>query len=86
MSYTTKIASTLIIALVALPAFADELRQQALFKIERSKNANIVQYDVRVDENGKLAKKKPVIAYWIRPGKEERIRQLNWIQRTFAYG
>ena len=76
----------LAIALLPAPGYADDPAQQSLFKIERSKNANIVQYDVRVEADGKLAKKKPVIAYWIRPGKEERIRSLNWIQRTFAYG
>lgn len=86
VNYTKKVGSALIVALLALPTFADETQQRALFTIERSKNANVVQYDVRVDENGKLAKKKPVVAYWIRPGKDERIRKLSWIQRTFAYG
>ena len=86
VNYTKKATSALIVAVLALPTFAGETQQHPLFTIERSKNANVVQYDVRVKESGKLAKKKPVIAYWIRPGKEEQIRKLTWVQRTFAYG
>lgn len=36
-----------------------------LFKIERSKNANIVMYDVFIDENGEINKRNPMDAYWM---------------------
>ena len=61
VNYTKKVANALIVALLAHPTFADEAQQRALFTIERSKNANVVQYDVRVKESGKLAKKRPVV-------------------------
>ena len=61
MNYVLKVASSLIVALLALPTFAGETQQHPLFTIERSKNANVVQYDVRVKESGKLAKKRPVV-------------------------
>jgi len=55
-----------------------------LFKIERSKNKNIVQYDICVSENGDVSDPKPVKAYWIlENGKRS---DLNFIQATLAYG
>jgi hypothetical protein len=65
---------------------AETLTSHPLFHIERSKNANIVQYDAQVAEDGRLFKKKPVVAYWIRHNEQGQRQELNWIQRTFAYG
>lgn len=60
--------------------------RQHLFHIERSKNANIVQYDALVRADGKLFRKEPVIAYWIRLNEQGQEQELSWIQHTFAYG
>jgi hypothetical protein len=60
--------------------------RDALFHIERNKNANIVQYDVQIGADGRLDSKKPVVAYWIRLAEQGQIRKLTWIQRKFAYG
>lgn len=57
-----------------------------LFKIERSKNANIVQYDAQVTPDGKLYQKEPVTVYWIRIAEDGRKRELSFIQRKFSYG
>lgn len=83
-----QLAAMSLLAALLLPAtgWTADAEQQTLFHIERSKNDNIVQYDALVDEDGRLNKRKPVVAYWIRPHKEDRIKQLSWIQRTFAYG
>jgi hypothetical protein len=62
------------------------LETRHLFKIERSKNTNIVQYDVQVTPDGKLYQKKPVIAYWIRLAEDGRKRELTFFQRKFSYG
>lgn len=78
--------AVLVFLFSAMPALGGELTPQALFKIERSKNANIVQYDAQIEVGGKINSRKPVAAYWIRPGKEPRIKQLSFIQRRFAYG
>ena len=80
----------LYLALVLLFA-ADQVRaetstRQHLFKIERSKNANIVQYDAQVRPDGKLSTKDPVIAYWIRLAEQGQEQPLSWVQKTFAYG
>jgi len=79
--------------LLALPLFcapllaqAETLTSQPLFHIERSKNANIVQYDAQIAADGKLFKKDPVVGYWIRLNEEGQRKELSWLQRTFAYG
>ena len=71
---------------LAGPARAEVPERQHLFHIERSKNANIVQYDAQVAADGKLFRKEPVIGYWVRLAEQGQVQELNWIQRTFAYG
>ena len=77
-----------MLALICFPALvlAQTPDRQHLFKIERSKNANIVQYDAQVGPDGKLLKKEPVVAYWIRLAEQGQVQKLSWIQRTFAFG
>ncbi len=76
----------LLLCLFPLLAFAQEPVVHPLFKIERSKNANIIQYDARSDEDGKLLKKKPLVGYWIRLAEQGQVKKLTWVQNTFAYG
>lgn len=78
----------LVTALLLTPLFvrAETLTSHPLFHIERSKNANIVQYDAQVAEDGKLFKKEPVAGYWIRLNEQGQKQELSWLQRTFAYG
>jgi hypothetical protein len=64
----------------------DPLLHEPLFRIERSKNANIIQYDAQIGPDGKLDRKKPVVAYWVRLAREGQIEPLSWIQRKFAFG
>ncbi len=55
-----------------------------LFFIERSKNKNLVQYDIRLTENSNLHDIKPVNVYWIlENGRRE---ELDPIERKYAYG
>jgi len=55
-----------------------------LFFIERSKNKNLVQYDIRLAEDRDLPGPSPIRVYWIleNGGREE----LNTIDREYAYG
>jgi len=77
-----------LLALICFPALvlAQTPDRQHLFKIERSKNANIVQYDAQVSPDGKLLKKEPVVAYWVRLAEQGQVEKLSWVQRVFAYG
>ena len=67
-------------------ALCEGLETRHLFKMERSKNANIVQYDVQLTPDNKLYQKEPVIAYWIRVTEDGRERELTFFQRKWYYG
>jgi hypothetical protein len=73
------------LALLAVPAGAEERTAQSLFRIERSKNANVVQYDARVRADGSLDRDEPIDAYWLRLAKDGRRKELSWLHRR-AYG
>lgn len=64
----------------------DQTDRNPLFKIERSKNANIIQYDARTGPDGRLHAKEPVVAYWIRLAEQGQVKKLSWIQWKFAFG
>jgi len=74
------------VTLTASSSWAAELERQTIFKIERSTNANIIQYDVQLNADGKLDHKKPVVAYWVRLAEQGQIKKLSWLQRKFVYG
>jgi hypothetical protein len=82
------ISGLLFFALICEPVLlqADPLERQSLFRIERSKNANILQYDAQIEPGGKLNKKEPVIVYWVRLAEQGQVKKLSWIQRKFAFG
>ncbi len=86
MKRITSILLALTLIGASLPIQGAQLEQQSLFLIERSKNANIIQYDAQIGADGKLYKKKPVIGYWIRLAEQGQVKQLTWVQRTFAFG
>jgi hypothetical protein len=76
---------TAILSLVSGSAFAISWnKSDPLFVIERSKNKNYVQYDVRLMRNNGLPISNPVAAYWVLEsgGQEE----LTPIERKYAYG
>jgi len=55
-----------------------------LFFIERSKNKNVVRYDIQLMENNDLREPSPAVVYWaLENGRQE---GLNLIQRKYAYG
>ena len=82
--FVTAILACMAVLAGVTPAQA--LKDIPLFHIERSKNANIVQYDVRVTPDGTLYREEPIVAYWIRHAEQGQRRELSWVQRTFAYG
>jgi len=67
-------------------AYGGEPERDALFRIERNKNANIVRYDAQVEKDGMLNSKEPVVAYWVRLADKGQVQELSWIQNKFAYG
>ena len=57
-----------------------------LFYIQRDPNANTIIYHLNMDEQGRLSQKNPVDAFWIRYTDGGEKRDLNYLQRKFAYG
>jgi hypothetical protein len=58
----------------------------SLFKIERSKDANQIFYEVNVDANGNLDTSDPFHIYWVKHTQGGKMRPLTWVQKKFAYG
>jgi hypothetical protein len=74
----------------SFPAQSDRInfiswnKSNPLFSIERSKNKNYIQYDVRLMENSDLPDSNPVTVYWVlENGGQEKLTP---IERKYAYG
>ena len=78
----------LLIVMITASVWAQKAEplRDALFHIERSKNANIVQYDAQLDSSGNLLSKEPISGYWIRHAEQGQVEELSWAQKKFAYG
>jgi hypothetical protein len=87
MKVVTGFAALMLVCLFT-PSLALEggTRDRPLFIIERSKNANVVRYDIRLTAEGTPDPGKPIIAYWIRMAEDGRKRPLKWIEKQLAYG
>ena len=59
---------------------------QPLFVVERSNNANVVHYDAKIDQDGQLNPREPVIAYWIMAAQDGHRQELNLLEKSRAYG
>ena len=77
---------TLALLFASMILQANQLERQSLFKIERSKNANIIQYDAQIGTDSRLYEKEPVIGYWVRLAEHGQVQELSWVQRKLAYG
>ncbi len=60
--------------------------KNTLFYIQRSNNANTVMYEVNRMSPASIHTKDPVHVYWIRYAEQGQRRDLNYIERTLAYG
>jgi phosphatidylglycerophosphate synthase len=57
-----------------------------LFYLQRDPNTNTVIYQLNVDRAGRLDEDEPVRVFWIRYTEQGQHKDLNFIQRKFAYG
>ena len=57
-----------------------------LFYIQRDPNTNTIVYQLNTDANGNISDKQPVHTFWIRYPEGGGRRDLNYLQRKFAYG
>jgi hypothetical protein len=86
-----------LVGLIVLLGFSDERdsstefptpphTKKSLFFIHRSPNPNTVIYDLNVSDKNIIDPENPVKVYWIRYGEKGQQRDLNYVERTFAYG
>jgi hypothetical protein len=71
--------------LLALPLLLQAADQQ-LFIIERTTNGNVVHYDAHLDASGHIDSREPVLAYWTMGSATGKRQNLNFMERTRAYG
>ena len=75
------------ICLLAIAGWAmGQDRSVPLFTIEKSSNANRVQYEARLTQDGHIDPHQPVVAYWIMAAENGRRQELNILERAKAYG
>ncbi len=57
-----------------------------LFYLQRTANANTIVCELNYKSNGQLDEDNPVHVFWIRYAEDGKRKELNYIQRIFAYG
>lgn len=57
-----------------------------LFYVQRDPNTNTIICQLNTNEKGELDKEQPINVFWIRYADNEGKKDLNYIQRKFAYG
>ena len=57
-----------------------------LFKIDRSRDLDVIMYDVNLNNKGELDKSRPINIYWIKNTEKGHIESLTGIQKKFGYG
>ena len=89
---SAKIIATLVILTLILSGYTNPDRSgdypgnYNLFKIDRSRDRDIVLYDVRLDSLGNLDSSGPISAYWKKFTENGRYEPLTMIQQKFGYG
>jgi hypothetical protein len=63
-----------------------QVKSVPLFTIEKSSNANRVQYEAHLRPDGHLDPNQPVVAYWVMAAEDGRRQELNILERAKAYG
>lgn len=59
---------------------------QRLFYIQRTGSPNTVVYDAKLGPDGQFQKDQPIDVYWLRFSESGQRQDLNYLQRTLAYG
>jgi len=62
------------------------ITHKTLFYIHRSVNSNTVLYEVNLVSDKTIDPKNPVSVYWLRYAEKGQKRDLNMLERNFAYG
>jgi len=78
------LTSALLVTAMAMAGSASPTEE--LFRVERSTNRNVVEYDIRLLPDGNVDKQRPIDAYWRLLAEDGRREQLTWLEGQLAYG
>ncbi|MBN1987716.1 MAG: DUF4833 domain-containing protein [Prolixibacteraceae bacterium] len=67
-------------------AFDSENNKNYLFKIERSRDADVVIYEANLSKDGSLNQKDPIRVYWKKNTDNGKIESLTKVQNSLSYG
>lgn len=78
----------LIISLIMLYGFTSTSSgtTYSLFQIGRSRDSNVIKYDVNLTSEGKINTEKPIKFYWIKNTDGAKVESLTYTQEKLAYG
>lgn len=60
--------------------------KKSLFYVHRNLNNHSVVYEVNLTDKGAIDPENPFRIYWIRIGEKNKYKELNYMERAFAYG
>ena len=88
MQIKTRIGLLFLLAFLSCTVFKLHAQKSSkdcyLFKINRSRDANYITYDINFDESGIPNQTQPINIYWVK--KNDLTEPLTWIQNRYAYG
>jgi hypothetical protein len=76
----------LIALLLTLAATPNRVVWKPMFQLLRNKNANVVEYGVRVQPNGLLDTDQPLEPQWVLNAEDGHREGLSFFENKFAYG
>lgn len=86
MKHTKLWIYCLILCLPAKVELVAQDQNDVLFHIERSRDADMIYYEARLNQAGQLDPKEPIKIYWIKHSKNNQHAPLTRIQNRFGYG
>lgn len=57
-----------------------------LLTINRSRDADIISYELNINDKGNIDLQNPIHIYWLRQTEQNQKEPLTWIQNKYAYG
>lgn len=87
MNIYLKITSVILLIVSSLFVYPQSSNNtQHLLTINRSRDADIIKYELNVDDNGNIDLNDPIQIYWLRRTQQNQKEELTWIQNKYAYG
>lgn len=80
------LSALIVFPVLVIISISDSDKSKTLFVITRNFDENILNYDLRLNDKGELVQEDPIHPYWIRNTEGGIIKELNGMQRKFAYG